>query len=189
MPGNVVYTSNMTVGIDPSTAESEEMAENEKTELQTGSNVLIRPMTIADYEEVHALWHTIQGFGIRSIDDSRDVIERFIRRNPETSVVAVKNGRIVGSILCGNDGRQGSLYHVCVAQDCRRQNIGTQMVAYCMTVLRKMGISKVTLIAFSDNDIGNAFWKHNGWRQADEVNYYDFVLNKENITNFIRGES
>ena len=63
-------------------------------------------MRMEDYDEVHALWMTIQGFGIRSLDDGREDVERFIRRNPETSVVAVSGGAIVGSILCGSDGRQ-----------------------------------------------------------------------------------
>lgn len=61
--------------------------------------VIIRPMRMSDYEEVHALWMTIQGFGIRAIDDGAEDVERFINRNPETSVVAVTDGRIVGSIL------------------------------------------------------------------------------------------
>ena len=38
---------------------------------------MIRVMTIEDYDEVKALWMTIHGFGIRSVDDSREGIERF----------------------------------------------------------------------------------------------------------------
>ena len=147
----------------------------------------IRPMTIGDYEEVRALWMTIRGFGIRALDDSREDIERFILRNPTTSVVARMNGKIVGSILCGSDGRQGSLYHVCVAKEYRRRRIGTQMVGWCMHQLRVLGINKVALIAFPSNDAGNAFWKQIGWRQSD-VNYYEFVLNEKNITRFIGEE-
>ena len=147
----------------------------------------IRPMTIGDYEEVRALWMTIRGFGIRALDESREDIERFILRNPTTSVVARMNGKIVGSILCGSDGRQGSLYHVCVAKEYRRRRIGTQMVGWCMHQLRALGINKVALIAFPSNDAGNAFWKQIGWRQSD-VNYYEFVLNEKNITRFIGEE-
>ena len=61
---------------------------------------MIRTMTIDDYDEVYALWKKIRGFGIRSIDDSREGVERFLKRNPTTSVVAVKDEKIVGSILC-----------------------------------------------------------------------------------------
>ena len=63
----------------------------------------IRVMTIDDYDEVSSLWQTIHGFGIRSIDDSREGVLRFLKRNPTTSVVAVEDGKIVGAILCGHD--------------------------------------------------------------------------------------
>ncbi len=142
-------------------------------------------MTEDDYDDVRALWMTIRGFGIRALDDSREDVQRFIRRNPTTSVVARMDGRIVGSILCGSDGRQGALYHVCVARDYRRRGIGTHMVGYCMHQLRLMGINKVSLIAFTSNDAGNAFWKQIGWTRKSDVNYYEFVLNEQNITRFI----
>ena len=147
--------------------------------------IQILPMAEADYDDVRALWMTIRGFGIRALDDSREDVVRFIRRNPTTSVVArTESGRIVGSILCGSDGRQGALYHVCVAREYRRRGIGTRMVGYCMERLREMGINKVSLIAFASNDAGNAFWRQIGWKQSD-VNYYEFVLNQDNITRFI----
>ena len=53
----------------------------------------IRVMTIDDYDEVYSLWQTIHGFGIRSIDDSREGVLRFLKRNPTTSVVAVEDGK------------------------------------------------------------------------------------------------
>ncbi len=149
------------------------------------SDFSIRSMTIDDYDGVSALWHTIRGFAIRSIDDSREGVERFIRRNPDTSVVALHEGKIVGAILCGHDGRRGCFYHVCVQKEFRRHGIGTQMVAYCMEALRKEKINKVSLIAFTVNDIGNAFWKSIGWTRREDLNYYDFTLNRENIIAFI----
>ena len=147
-------------------------------------DVELSPMTVEDYDAVRKLWMTISGFGIRAIDDSREDIARFIDRNPRTSVVARIDGKVVGSVLCGSDGRQGSLYHVCVAEQYRRMGIGTQMVVYCMQRLSEIGINKVTLIAFKNNDAGNAFWKQIGWTKS-EINYYEFILNERNITHFI----
>ena len=144
----------------------------------------LRTMTIEDYDEVFALWTKIRGFGIRSIDDSREGIEMFLKRNPSTSVVAEEDGKIVGSILCGHDGRRGCLYHVCVDEAHRRKGIGKAMVVRAMEALRAEKINKVTLIAFTDNDLGNAFWNTIGWTKREEYNYYDFVLNAENITAF-----
>ena len=144
----------------------------------------VRTMTIEDYQGVYELWMTIKGFAIRSIDDSRVGVERFLKRNPTTSVVAVEDGKIVGSILCGHDGRRGCLYHVCVHADYRMQGIGKRMVVFCMNALKEEEISKVSLIAFTRNDIGNAFWNLIGWTRRLDLNYYDFILNEKNITAF-----
>lgn len=145
---------------------------------------MIRTMTMEDYEMVHHLWMTIQGFAIRTIDDSRIGVERFLRRNPTTNVVAIEDNKVVGAILCGHDGRRGCMYHVCVDPSYRLRGIGKQMVTFCMEKLINEGISKVSLIAFTKNDIGNAFWKEIGWTKRDDLNYYDFVLNKENIVTY-----
>ncbi len=145
---------------------------------------MVRIMDVNDYDEVYALWMKIKGFAIRSIDDSREGVMRFLRRNPSTSVVAIEDGKIVGAILCGHDGRRGCLYHVCVDPDYRLRGIGKSMVVFAMEALHKEEISKVSLIAFSKNDIGNAFWKQIGWTSREDLNYYDFVLNKENIVAF-----
>lgn len=144
----------------------------------------VRSMQIEDYNQVYALWMTIHGFSIRTIDDSREGVERFLKRNPGISVVAEMDGRVVGAILCGHDGRRGCLYHVCVHEDYRMHGIGRAMVVHCMNALQQEGINKVSLIAFTKNDIGNAFWKQIGWTKREDLNYYDFVLNQKNIENF-----
>ena len=145
---------------------------------------MVRTMELTDYNDVYALWKKIKGFAIRSIDDSQMGVARFLRRNPHTSVVAVEDDHIVGAILCGHDGRRGCLYHVCVDPQYRLRGIGTEMVVFAMQALQKEEISKVSLIAFSQNDIGNAFWNKIGWTKREDLNYYDFVLNTENIVAF-----
>ena len=144
----------------------------------------IRTMTIEDYEGVKALWLSIKGFAIRSLDDSREGVARFLDRNPSSSVVAVEDGKIVGAILCGHDGRRGCFYHVCVREDFRQQGIGKAMAVSAMRALQQEQINKVCLIAFKKNEVGNSFWKSVGWTFREDLNYYDFVLNDANITTF-----
>lgn len=156
------------------------MQMNDKSIVQ----VSVRAMTEEDYEEVYRLWRTIKGFGIRSMDDSREGIERFLRRNPTTSMVAEAEGEIVGAILCGHDGRRGCFYHVCVREDYRQQGIGKSMAVSAMRALQEEHINKVCLIAFKKNEVGNSFWKRVGWTFREDLNYYDFVLKKENIVSF-----
>ena len=129
----------------------------------------IRVMTLEDYDEVYALWMGIHGFGIRSIDDSKEGVERFLKRNPTTSMVAVADG---------------CLYHVCVHEDYRKNGIGKAMAVACMRALQKEKINKVSLIAFKSNELGNHFWKDAGWCFREDLNYYDFTLNEANITRF-----
>lgn len=147
-------------------------------------NIQIRPMAEADYENVYNLWMSIKGFGIRSIDDSKEGVTRFIRRNPTTSMVAVDADRIVGAILCGHDGRRGYFYHVCVHADYRKQGIGKAMAVACMRALQAEQINKVSLVAFKSNEVGNQFWKSVDWTFREDLNYYDFTLNDANITRF-----
>ena len=141
----------------------------------------LRTMTPADYDGVRELWMSIKGFAMRSIDDSREGVEIFLKRNPTTSVVAEVDGKIVGAILCGHDGRYGHMYHVCVKKEYRRHGIGKQMVIFCMRALQEEHVNKVALIAFTSNDVGNAFWHKVGWKERKDLNYYDFTLNEANI--------
>jgi len=145
---------------------------------------MIKIMTIEDYDGIYKLWMKIRGFGLRSVDDSYEGIQRFLKRNPNTSVVAVEDDKVVGSILCGHDGRRGCFYHVCVDEDYRRRGIGRAMVVEAMEALRAENINKVSLIAFTKNDVGNAFWNTIGWVKREDLNYYDFTLNEKNITAF-----
>lgn len=149
------------------------------------NNFTLRVMQIEDYENVYKLWMTIDGFGIRSIDDSKEGVTRFLKRNPTTSVVAEADGKIVGAILCGHDGRRGCFYHVCVQKEYRKHGIGKAMAVFCMKALQEEEINKVSLIAFQKNEGGNQFWRKVGWTFREDLNYYDFTLNEENITNFI----
>ena len=87
-------------------------------------------------------------------------------------------------ILCGHDGRRAGLYHVCVQENYRKHGIGQKLVERCLAALKAEKISKVNLIAFKQNEIGNRFWQSLGWKYCDNVNYYEYVLNEENITVF-----
>ncbi len=144
----------------------------------------IRTMTVDDYAGVYALWMSIKGFGIRSIDDAFEGVERFLRRNPTTSMVAVDGSDVVGAILCGHDGRRGCFYHVCVHENYRNQGIGKAMATACMRALQAEQINKASLIAFKSNELGNRFWHSVGWTFREDLNYYDFTLNDANITKF-----
>ena len=136
----------------------------------------IRKMTVADYDRVYTLWMSCKNMGFNNLDDSREGIERFLRRNPDTSFVAVDGGDIVGIVLAGHDGRRGYIYHAAVHERCRRQGVGSQLVEAALDALKAEGIHKVALLVFHRNDAGNAFWERQGFAARTDVAYRNRAL-------------
>lgn len=133
----------------------------------------IREMTIEDYDNVYALWNASLS-SVRDVDDTREAIARFLQRNSGLSVVAEIDGCVVGSILCGHDGRQGFLYRVAVNARQRRSGIGQAMVRACLVALRKEGIRKCALVTYKSNELGNAFWPAQGFTLQDQQGLYEW---------------
>lgn len=136
----------------------------------------IREMNISDYNEVYSLWTNCTGMGLNSIDDSKLGIERLLIRNPKTCLVALENDKIVGTILAGNDGRRGYIYHTAVSPDFRRRGIGSALAEKVISTLKNLGITKVVLVAFSRNKDGNAFWEKLGFSERTDLTYRNKTL-------------
>lgn len=142
---------------------------------------MIRTFTMKDYDQVYALWIRTPGIGLRSIDDSKEGIEKFLQRNPNTNFIAEEGGSIVGVALSGHDGRRGFLYHTCVAEGHRRRSVGRELVDQVVKTMRAENITKLALLCLKDNEKGNGFWSRLGWSRRSDVNYYSISINEENI--------
>lgn len=131
----------------------------------------VRLMTAGDYDAVRALWLSTAGMGLNDVDDSREGIEKFLRRNENTCFVAEENGEIHGVILAGNDGRRGYIYHTAVRESARKRGIGTALTDAAMDALSAEGITKVALVCFAKNEVGNDFWERRGFTARDDLTY------------------
>jgi len=140
-----------------------------------------RTMDISDYEQVYKLWLSCAGMGLNNLDDSKEGIQRFLSRNPDTCFVAQGEQKIVGVIIAGHDGRRGYIYHTAVDPECRHQGIATRLVNEAMAALKKLGINKTALVVFSKNESGNAFWEKSGFTSRD-----DLVYRNKTITEMVR---
>lgn len=136
----------------------------------------IRLMTIDDYDAVYDLWINTPGMGLNSIDDSREGIERYLKRNPTTSFVAECDGAIVGVIMAGHDGRRGYIYHIAVLSAYRNQGIAGRLIDCVMAALDKEGINKAALVAFKSNETGNKFWENRGFTVRDDLVYRNKII-------------
>ena len=133
--------------------------------------MIVRIMKIEDYEKVYDLWiHTV-GMGLNTTDDSREGIAKYLLRNPNTCFVAEDNGKIVGVIMSGHDGRRGFIHHTTVKKEYREQGIGKKLVDSALSALETEGIHKVALVAFEKNVSGNMFWEKIGFTVRDDLVY------------------
>ena len=139
----------------------------------------IRKVTIEDYDAIYALWNSTEQSrrALNPVDDSREGIGRYLRRNPNTCFVAVRDGRIIGVILTGHDGRRGIIHHMCVHPDCRRMGIAACLVSEAEKALKEEGIQKVFGLVFTDNTVANAFWERQGYSLRTNLNYRNKSLN------------
>jgi N-acetylglutamate synthase len=130
----------------------------------------IENMDINNYSEIINLWKNTAGVGLSGKDDSKKSIKKFLERNPNTCFVAKYNGNIIGTIMAGNDGRRGIIYHLMVKPEYRKKGIGKKLLQRAENGLKKEGIRKIMMFVFKRNKTGNIFWENNGYKIRKYLN-------------------
>jgi len=131
----------------------------------------IKPMIIEDYDVIINLWKNTPGVGLSGNDDSKESIKAFLEKNPTTCFVVVCKNEIIGTIMAGNDGRRGHIYHLMVKPEHRKNGLGKKLLDKAEKALKKEGIRKIFLVAFKKNKIGNTFWENNGYEIRNDLTY------------------
>ena len=141
----------------------------------------IRPITIDDYDAIFELWNSTEQSrrALNPIDDSREGIDRYLKRNPNTCFAAVDQDRLIGVILSGHDGRRGIIHHLCIHPDYRRMGIASRLVSSAEEVLQKEDIQKIFCLVFTDNDQANAFWRSRGYTARSNLYYRNKSMNEK----------
>jgi ribosomal protein S18 acetylase RimI-like enzyme len=137
-------------------------------------NYQIREMTIAGYDEVHRLWSRTEGLCLGE-DDNQDRFKLYLDRNQGLCFIAVSGTEIIGTVLCGHDGRRGILRHLAIKPEFRRRSIAKALIQKSLSALAEQGIKKCNIFVQDDNVAGLEFWKHVGWCRLED-NYYTLQI-------------
>jgi len=129
----------------------------------------IREISFEEVEEVLALWQSVEGTGLDRDIDNKERIALYLRRNPGLSLAALENGRIVGAVLCGHDGRRGYMHHLSVAGPHRGKGIGRTLVEKAISRLRLLGLRKCHVFVFEQNVDARRFWRSIGWTERTDL--------------------
>jgi len=132
------------------------------------TEITIHPITMADYGEMIELWRGMPGIGLSSADEQPQ-IARYLARNPGISFIARAEGRLVGTVLAGHDGRRGYLHHLAVEPAYRGLGIARRLVEVCLEALRTQEIQKCHILVFHENEEGKKFWRRIGWADRPEL--------------------
>lgn len=126
----------------------------------------IRPFEMADYEAVFALWlASAPGIEIRP-SDNRAEVEKRLRRDQDLFLVAQREGRIVGVVMGGWDGRRGWIHHLAVATEWQGQGVASALVGQLEERLLALGCLKVNLLVRRVNEAARSLYAALGYQEA-----------------------
>lgn len=96
----------------------------------------IRPITLKDYHKISTFWKKHYKFSNR---DTRQKIKILLAKNPGLSILAEKNGEIIGTTLASFDGRKGYLQKIVIRKDFQGGGLGKELVKIAILSLQKAG--------------------------------------------------
>ena len=133
--------------------------------------ITIRYFEPADYPDARMLWQATPGVGLSQADEELPLC-LFLARNPGLSFIAVDGHELVGTVLCGHDGRRGLIHHLVAAPSHRRRGLGRRLLQAGIRALASEGIDKCHLLVFRENVDGMAFWHAVGATERVELSVF-----------------
>ncbi len=120
-----------------------------------------------DYPVVRKLW-SLAGPGIHlRRSDEVEEIQKKLQHDPDLFLLAEEEGKVIGSVFGGFDGRRGLVYHLAVTKEHRNQGVGALLMAELEKRLRTKGCIRVYLLVTRDNEEAMAFYEKRGWEKMD----------------------
>ena len=144
---------------------------------ETGAGLRLREFQYpADYPAARFLWeHAGPGIHVRRSDEPEE-IQKKLQRDPDLFLVAEAQGRLIGTIIGGYDGRRGLIYHLAVEATYRQQGIGSLLMNEVERRLKAKGCIKCYLMVADDNEDAMRYYEKRHWERMDTIYTYSKEL-------------
>lgn len=131
-----------------------------------------------DYPAAHKVWESV-GSGIHiTFSDSIGEIEKLVKNSPGLFFVAEIDGRIIGTVMGGFDGRRGLIYHLAVLPEYQKRQIGSRLLKTVEAALYQAGCTKVYLFVVPENlDLADFYYQY-GYQKMDAVPFTKYLGEK-----------
>jgi ribosomal protein S18 acetylase RimI-like enzyme len=125
-----------------------------------------------DYPAVRSLWENAgPGIHVRRSDEPAE-IEKKLQRDPDLFLVAEAEGKMIGTVIGGFDGRRGLIYHLAVAADYRTHGIGSLLMDEVERRLKAKGCIRCYLMVAYGNEGAMQFYEARSWERMDTIYTY-----------------
>jgi ribosomal protein S18 acetylase RimI-like enzyme len=146
------------------------------TEALDDASVTLRTYTPQDHAAVITLW---QACGLHpSPSDSPAAIARMLAHAPGLFVIAEQDGRVIGTVMGGFDGRRGWINRLAVTPGQRGRALGRCLMREVEQRLRALGCAKVNLLIEPENAGVAAFYARLGYA-TDELVFMEKWIGEE----------
>lgn len=121
----------------------------------------IQRATVDDADALVTFW-AAAGASMGATDNA-DCVRAAIVSSRAVMLLALDEGRIVGSLLGTFDGWRGHMYRLVVDASQRRRGIGTSLVRQMEALFKEWGVKRVNVLVERDRPWARAFWTAVGY--------------------------
>ena len=100
--------------------------------------------------------------------DSADLVSQLIERDPDALILAIHEGKIVGTVIAGWDGWRGSIYRLAVDGNLKGQGLGRQLMEKAEERLKTLGATRVNAVVNEENLAAHSFYQRLGYSKQLE---------------------
>jgi ribosomal protein S18 acetylase RimI-like enzyme len=128
----------------------------------------VRSATAADSAAVLRLWAAARTAYATSTDDE-GAIAALLGRDPDSLLVAEREGRLVGALVAAWDGWRGNMYRLAVDEGERRRGVATALVREAERRLRERGARRVTVLMGAEDEPAAGLWAATGYEHDARI--------------------
>jgi ribosomal protein S18 acetylase RimI-like enzyme len=117
---------------------------------------------------------------IVSQNDPVEDIQKKLEFQPDMFLIALLDGKLIGSVMVGYEGHRGWLNYLAVLPDCQNRGYGRKLVEKAIVELEKLGCLKLNVQIRERNISAVRFYERLGFRD-DRVFSFGLRLKKRRI--------
>ncbi|HHT93289.1 MAG TPA: GNAT family N-acetyltransferase [Clostridiaceae bacterium] len=121
-------------------------------------------MSFDDYDAVCNFWNKHSNITIK-----KESFREFLYENSKYSLICRDQEKIVGTLLCGQDGLTGYIHNLTVDENYKDKGVEERLLEACLENLRENGIKDYMVFVNPDE---NSFWESCGWQKKEDIVVY-----------------